>query len=252
MSTAAPVPAPVEPQGTSSPLTRVMQTFYAPVQAFTGLKGATDWIIPFVILSILSLAFVYSVDKKVTFEKVSENQIKMSPKAADRLEKLPEAQREKQMEMTTKITRIASYGAPVFLGIWTLIIALVLWGSFSFGCGSRIGFGASFSIVMLSWMPSLIKTVLTIIALFAGMDADGFNIQNPVATNLGVLFDPSAHAFLYKIGSAVDIIMIWVLIVAAIGFSTVGKVKRSTSIAVIFGWYAVVTLVGAAFGAMFS
>lgn len=254
MSTGAttPAPTPIEPQATTSSFTRTLQTIYAPTKAFAGLKGATDWIIPFVIMAVLSFAFVYTIDKKVTFEKVSENQIKLSPKAADRIDKLPEDQREKQLQMSVMFTKIFSYAAPALIGIWTLIVALVLWGTYRLACGSRIGFMASFSIVMLSWMPGSIKTVLTIVALFAGLDPDSFNIQNPIATNLGVLFDPLSSTFLYKLASAIDLFMIWTLVVAAIGFSLVGKVKRSTSMAVVFGWYAFVTLIGAGMGALFS
>ncbi len=254
MSTGAPMPAatPIAPQETPSALTRVLQTIYAPAKAFTGMNGKTAWIVPFLVVVVLSIAFVAVVDKKVGFDKVSENQMKMSPKATDRLEKLPEAQREKQMEMTAKITKYTSYAAPVFVMVWTLIIAAVLLGTFNFGFGANLGFGTSLSVVMLSWMPGSIKTVLTIVSLFAGVDPEGFSIQNPLATNLGVLFDPTASPFLYRVGSAIDIFMIWTLVVAGIGFSCVSKLKRSTAIGVIFGWYAVVTLVGAAIGALVS
>ncbi len=252
MSTGAPMPAaePTMPQETTSSFTRILQTIYAPAKAFTGMKGATAWIVPFLVMAVLSIAFVAVVDKKVGFDKVSENQIKMSPKTADRLEKLPDAQREKQMETSAKFTKYFSYAAPVFILIWTLIIAAVLLGTFNFGFAANLGFGTTLSIVMLSWMPGIIKTLLTIVALFAGIDPDGFNISNPLATNLGVLFDPMTSGFLYRVGSAIDIFMIWTLVVAGIGFSCVSKVKRSTSIGVIFGWYAVVTLGGAAIGAL--
>lgn len=254
MSTAGPVPAPspIQPQESSSAFMRVLQTIYAPTKAFTNLRAATDWIIPLIIMAVLSIMFVYTIDKKVGFDTVQANQIKLSPKAAERMEKLSDAQREQQMQLAVKITKFASYGAFFLIGIWSLIIALVLWGTYSFACGARIGFGASFSIVMLSWIPGVFKTILSIIVLFAGIDPEGFNIQNPVATNLGVLFDPINSGFLYRIGSAIDIFMIWILIVAAIGFSVVAKVKKSTSLMVIFGWYTVVTLVGAGLGALFS
>ena len=253
MSTAGPVPAPspIQPQDSSSPIMRVLQTIYAPSKAYSGLKPATDWIIPLIIMAILSLVFVYAVDKKVGFDTVQANQMKMSPKAAERMERLPEAQREQQMRMAVTITRFASYGAFLFIGIWSLIIALVLWGTFS-ALGARVGFGSSFSIVMLSWIPGVFKTILATVVLFAGIDPEGFSIQNTVATNLGVIFDPINSRFLYSLGSAIDIFMIWTLIVAAIGFSVVGKVKKSTAFMVIFGWYAVVTLVGAGLGALFA
>lgn len=253
MSTGAPMQAaaPIEPQPSTSAITRMLQTIYAPAKAFTALNGKT-WIIPFLAISVLSVAFIFAVDKKVGFDRVSENQIKMSPKAADRLEKLPAAQRDRQLEITAKITKYSSYAAPVFLMVWTLIITAVLLGTFNFGFGARLGFGTSLSVVMLSWIPGSIRTVLTIVALFAGIDPDGFNIRNPLATNLGVFFDYTTSPFLYRLGSGIDIFMIWTLVVAGIGFACASKMKRSTTIGVIFAWYAVVTLVGALFGTIFS
>jgi hypothetical protein len=58
--------------------------------------------------------------------------------------------------------------------------------------------------------------------------------------------------FLYSLASSLDIFLIWTLILTAIGFSTVSKVKRGTALAIVFGWWAVFTLAGAALGAAFS
>jgi hypothetical protein len=41
-------------------------------------------------------------------------------------------------------------------------------------------------------------------------------------------------------------------VVTAIGFSYAGKVKPSTAYVVVFGWWAALTLVGAAIAAAFS
>jgi hypothetical protein len=49
-----------------------------------------------------------------------------------------------------------------------------------------------------------------------------------------------------------DIFLIWTLILTAIGFTCVSKVKRSAALAIVFGWWAVLTLTGAALGAAFS
>jgi hypothetical protein len=54
------------------------------------------------------------------------------------------------------------------------------------------------------------------------------------------------------VGTALDIFMIWTLIVTAIGFSAVSKVKRSTALAIVFGWYFVFTIGAAGLAALFS
>jgi len=54
------------------------------------------------------------------------------------------------------------------------------------------------------------------------------------------------------VATAVDIFMIWTLVLTAIGFTCVSKVKSGTAYAIVFGWWAVLTLAGAALGAAFS
>ena len=45
---------------------------------------------------------------------------------------------------------------------------------------------------------------------------------------------------------------IWTLVLTAIGFATVGKVKQGTAMAIVFGWYILFALAGAGLGAAFA
>ena len=76
-----------------------------------------------------------------------------------------------------------------------------------------------------------------IITLFAGMSPDNFNIQNPVATNLGILFNGVDNPVLYTAASFVDIFAIWTLVLTAIGFTCVSKAKLGPALAIVFVWY---------------
>jgi hypothetical protein len=73
-----------------------------------------------------------------------------------------------------------------------------------------------------------------------------------VATNPGYFLDPADSLFLYSLASALDIFMIWTLALGAIGFTCVSKLKRSTAIFGVFGWYVLFTLFFAGIGAAFS
>jgi len=97
-----------------------------------------------------------------------------------------------------------------------------------------------------------LKSVLVAISLFAGADPEGFNINNPVATNLGYFINRTDHPALATLLSWFDIFTIWYVILFGIGFSCVSRVKRGTATGVVAGWCAVIALVGAGFRALFS
>ncbi|ABF43731.1 hypothetical protein Acid345_4732 [Candidatus Koribacter versatilis Ellin345] len=230
---------------------RVINTFVAPSKTFADINRSAMWWLPFVIMVIVSIAFVFVVDKKIGFEKVTENQVKLNPKQYDQLEQLPPDQREQRMAVGAKFSRYISYGYPVIALIFLTIVSLILWGSYSFGAGAQVSFGKSMAVVVYANMVGIMKAILAIITIFAGADTDNFTFQNPVATNLGFLIDPLQHKVLYALGTSIDIVNFWILALVAIGFTYVCKVKKGTSFAIVFGWWAVLTLIGVGAAAIF-
>lgn len=247
---ASPAPTPETP--TLSEGARIVNTFIAPSKTFTDLRRNASWWAPFLLMVIVSTVFVYTVGEKVGFRKVADNQLQMSPKQSAQVDNLPADQREKQMEQRTTGTRVVSYVFPAIALIIWLVIASVLFATFKFAAGADITFKVALAIVVYAGLPGLLKTLLATLSVVAGMSPDSFSFQNPVATNPGYFMNPSENVFLYSIASSLDIFLIWTLVLTAIGFTCVSKVKRSTSFAIVFGWWAVFTLAGAALGAAFS
>lgn len=248
MSTAA-MPAPSAPP--LSQAGRVVNTFVAPGKTFADINRSASWWLPILIIAIVSWAFVFTVDKKIGFDKVQENQLKLNTKAQEQLDQLPPDQREQRMQMGAKFTKFISYGFPVIGLIFDTIMALILWGSYSFGAGAQVGFGKSMAIVVYANLVGIVKALLAMVTIFAGADPDTFTFQNPVATNLGFLIDPTQHKVLYALGSSIDLINFWIMALVAIGFTYVCKVKKGTSFAIVFGWWAVLTALGVGAAAIF-
>jgi hypothetical protein len=241
--------APIE-QKPLSEVERVVDTFVAPSKTFTDLRRSANWLVPFVLLSIASIALVVVVDKKLGMEKVVENQMALQPKAAARLDQLSPEQRAAQIQTVVKFNRIISYVYPVLLLIILAIIAAILMATFNFGFGTELTFNQCLAVSMYASLPGILKALIAMLVVGMG-GGENFTFQNPVASNLGALVDPSSH-FLYAIATSLDVITIWTLILTGIGFSCLTKVKRGTCLAVVFGWWAVVVLAGAAIGAAFS
>ena len=253
---AAPVlPASPAPPPAPTPLSegaRLVDTFIAPSKTFTDIRRNASWWAPFVIVSVVAILFFVVVGQKIGFRKIVENQIQASPKATERMDKLPADQREKAIEQQAKGTQYFTYGYPVIILLFNLIISAILFATFRFVAGSDVQFKTAFAIVMYAGLPGILKLVLAIASVMAGMSPDSFSMQNPVATNPGYFMNPADSPFLFSLASSFDLFLIWTLVLTAIGFTCVSKVKQGTSYAIVFGWWLVFTLGGAALGAAFS
>ena len=227
---------------------RIINTFIAPSKTFTDLRRSAAWWAPFLLMALVSVAFVYTVDKKVGFRKVSDNQVEMSPKASARMDQMNKVDREQAMQRQAKFTGYISYAFSAIILIWYLIVTVILFVTFKFGASANdLTFSRTYAVVIYAALPQIIKSLLAIGSLMAGVSPDGFTFQNPVGTNPGFFMSPNDSPFLYSIATSLDIFMIWTLVLAAIGLSCISKLKRSTAMFGVFGWYVVLTLIGAGF-----
>lgn len=219
---------------------RILNTFVAPSKTFTDLGAHAkgwSWIAPWVILSLTAILFAYAVGEKVTFAKAGENALQTRPKQYDRIQALPPADRDKAMQGVEKQTKIGVYAFPVVDLILLSIVSAALLASFTFVANAKVSFKLVFAIVAYAGLPSAIRYLLATTTLFAGISPDSFNINNPVATNLAVLFSATDNPVLYTAGSFIDIFGIWTLVLTAIGFTCVSKVKLGTALTIVFAWY---------------
>jgi hypothetical protein len=230
---------------------RLVDVFVAPSKTFTDLRRNASWWAPFLLMAIVSLLFVYVVDQKVGFRKVVENQMQAQPKQADRIEHMAADQREKTMRQQTSFTKIFSYGFFVFVLAWNAIVAAVLLATLKFGVSADVKYKTLFALVMYASVPALLKSLLAVFSILAGVSSDGFTFQNPVATNPGYFVDPSS-SILRSFLTSFDIFTIWTLVLTAIGITCISKVKRGTAFAVVFGWFGVLVLLGVGIAAVFA
>jgi hypothetical protein len=234
-------PLPVSiPAPEAAPLSegaRIVNTFIAPSRTFTDLSRNASWWAPFLLLVIVSTIFAYSVGAKVGYGKAGENVLQLRPKQWDAIQNMKADERDRVMQKVEKQTMIGTYMAPVINLIVLLIVAGVLLASFKFGVNAKVSYKVALAIVVYATLPGVMRYLLATLTLFAGISPDAFNVQNPVATNLAILFNPTDNPVLYTMGSMIDIFAIWTLVLTAIGFTCVSKVKRGTALGIVFGWY---------------
>jgi len=242
---ASPEPAPL------SEGARIVDTFIAPSKTFTDLGRNASWWAPWLLISVFSIAMIAVVGQQIGFEQVNRNQISQSARA-DQFDKLPADQQTRQLHIAAKVMKYIGYAFPAIVLISFVIIAAVLMAAFNLGAGAHVRFGVSMAIVTYGSLPGIIHATLAMIALFAGVDRESFNLQNPVATNPSYFMSPTGNKFLYGMASALDVFVIWSIVLIGIGFACNSKVKRSTAIVIVAVLYLLYKLAGSGLAAAFS
>jgi len=251
MSTVAPVATNPEGQAPLSEGQRIIGTFISPYVTLADIKRNASWWAPWILISVVSLLFVFAVDKKIGWDQVVENKLaSMSDKQKEKLEQAPPAQRDQQVKGMRIGYQYISYAIPVVLLIIFAVVAAVFMGTFNFGLGAEVTYKQSFAVVMYGALPTIIRGILAAIVVFAIANPQEFNFENAVATNPGFLVSESSNPVLYRFLASLDVFSIWQYIVTGLGFAAISKVKKSTAVGVTLGWYFVIVLFRMGFSAI--
>jgi len=233
------IPNSATPAPESTPLSegaRILNTFIAPSKTFTDLRRNASWWGPWILISIVSLIFMYAMSRQVGFEQISKNQVAHSSRA-DQFDRLPPEQQAKQLQLSSKIIAFFSYGSPILILFYMLIETVVLWGTFKVA-GAETSFKSAYAISLYGALPGVIGGILGTISLFAGVNPEGFDINNPVGTNLAYYLDPETTGkFVRAMSSSLDILSIWGIVLIGIGYSCTSKVSRTKAIVIVAVWF---------------
>jgi hypothetical protein len=241
-----------DPAAKLSQWQRVANIFTAPSKTFQDIKnGNRSWWMPLIIFTVFAYLLFAVVYTRIGIQQVVDNQIHLSPSSEARLAQASPAQRETSNKISVGITEAAFIANPVFVMVGVALMSLVIWGTINFAFGGRATFGGIFAMWMYATLPSIIKSILGMVTILAGMAPESFNIKNMAPTNLGAFLDPiETNKALYSIASSIDIITIWTLILLGIGTSIIAGVKRTSGYIAVFGWWVVVVLIGAGIAAV--
>lgn len=156
-------------------------------------------------------------------------------------------------KISVAITEGVFLGGPVIGLIFFAVLSLVMLGTINFAFGGRAKYGSIFAVYYYAWLPQLVKILLGIVVIYAGIAPESFNVKNFAPTNIGAFLDPvDTNKALYALATSMDAVTIWTLILLSIGIATVAGVKRSTGYIAVFGWWVIAVLAGAGIAAAFG
>ena len=231
---------------------RVSNTFMAPSKTFDDIKrGNKSWWMPLIIMALVGYIFFAALYTKIGMQQVVDNQVRLNPKTAERMAQMPAEQRETGEKISLYITEGIFIASPVMVMLVAAIVSLVLWGTINFAFGGKATFGGVFAVWFYATLPSIVKSLLGVVVIYAGMAPESFNIKNFAPTNLGAFLDPvETNKALYALATSLDAITIWSLVLMGMGIATVAGVKRGSGYISTFGWWAIVVLFGVGIAAI--
>ena len=245
MSTSIP-PAPVPDPATeiaAAPLSepqRIINIFIAPRETFMDIRHNASWWVPWLLGTLAVMAFLFTVEKKVGYEVIVNNRIAHASFLQRTMERMPPEQRQQAIDKQIQSASRNLYIAPVTALAGSLIFAALLMLTFNFVFDAGIKYKTTLALVFYSSLPKIISAVVAIIVLMLGVDADGYDMENPIATNLGALLGSNTdQRTLYHFLSGFDLISMWWVFLLGLGFATVSRKKISTASAVtaVAAWY---------------
>jgi len=244
-----PVPAP-EAQASLSPIARVVGVLFSPKKTFEDIVRKPSWLLPFVIFVVLVFAVCVCLNMRINWREYVSQQIEKSSQASQ----LSAEQKEQRIESGAKLAPTFTYVFGVgFQIIIVFLITLIMWGAYSLLGGASTNFSTAFGITTHAFMTSLVSTPLFILILFL-KPYGTVDLDNPLATNLAVLLPEDAAKWLVALCKSIDIFVIWVLILLAIGFSTVNpkKLKGAKPFTIAFSVWAVFIVLRVGWAFIFS
>lgn len=231
---------------------RVSNTFTAPSKTFEDIhRGNKSWWMPLLIMAIVGYILFAAIYTKVGMQQVVDNQMRMDAKTAERMAQMPPEQRAMGEKVSLYITEGIFIASPVMVMLVAAIVSVVLWGTINFVFGGKASFGKVFAVWFYANLISIIKSLLGVVVIFAGMAPESFNVKNFAPTNLGAFLDPvETNKALYALATSLDAITIWTMVLMGMGIATVAGVKRGSGYMAVFGWWAIIVLFGVGIAAV--
>jgi hypothetical protein len=127
-----------------------------------------------------------------------------------------------------------------------LILAGLLLLTFNFGFDAQLKYKHALAIIFYAWLPKIVWLLLAMVVMTLGVEPEGFDVENPIATHLGVLLGFNTdHRYLYHLLSSIDLFSVWVVFLIGVGFVTVSakKISTTTAVIVVAAWYLLFDLI---------
>ncbi|MBV8544419.1 MAG: YIP1 family protein [Acidobacteria bacterium] len=228
-------PAPgAEPK--PNPFQRIIGVLFSPDATFASIARRPDWVVPLVLLLLVSLAAGIIMGPHIDFGAAARESMEQN-------KNVPQEQVDKAVRISASIGKVITYLSPVLSLIGLLVIAGVVLLAFRI-FGGEGDFRQAFSVTCYASIPTIIKSVVTLIIIIAkGGIIPAQALATIVRSNLGFLVDYKTNPVAFALLSSFDIFSVWFLALLIIGFSYVARVSKvKAAVTIISLWILVLLL----------
>jgi len=224
----------VPPEPKPNPFARMVGVFFSPGQTFASIARRPDWVVPLVIILLISVASAIVVAQRVDFGAMVRQQM-------EQRKDLSPDQIERGAKMAGAFSKAIVYFSPVItVIIFAIIAGVLLLGSRLFG--GEGNFLQAFSTTVYAWLPNLVKGVILTIVILAKGHVDPQQMATAVRSNLGFLVDFKTQPMSFAVLSSFDLFSIWTLILFVIGFAAFSRMSKARAATVVVSLWIVTVL----------
>lgn len=237
-----PPASPAEPPAKNT-FERIAGVLFAPAETFRDIARRPDIVTPLIILVVIGFIVTALIVPRMDFEAAFREQM------SQQNTKMSDADLDRAAKMGSAFGKVMAWTGPIWgILIWVIIAGVLLLAHRLMG--GEGNFKQAFSTVLYSWIPNTISGIVTGIVAVARGEVDPTSMQTMVKSNPAFLVDMKDNPILFAVLSSLDIFTIWTLILLVIGFSTLSRLSRVKSAAIVVSLWLVTVVVKLGFAAL--
>jgi hypothetical protein len=231
-------PSESEPQPMSE-MARLTGVFSSPSAAFRDIARRPRWWIPVILIAVVATAFMIAFGERVGFESAARRMLESSAQGGQ----MNRAQLDQSVRFLAGILKYVQYGSVISTLIYVFLMSVVFKFLFDGMMGAGIGLNRMMGVVAYAQLPTVISTLLAMLVMNL-KSPDDFDLQNPLAFNVGAFLGADSAAWLQSLGASLDLFSFWIIFLLATGISAASrKVAFGKALAgVVFPWALYVAL----------
>lgn len=246
---APPIPEQIEADEKEEPQMSEVATlgnvFIEPGRTFEDLRRKPRFILAFLIIAAISTAFLLVFQQKVGEDEMRRF-MRAQQEKSSQMQSASEEQKQQAVNIGMTFQKVVTYAFPLFIAVGFLIGGLLYWlGIKAMGGSARFTHGLS--VFVYSALPPGVVSGIANFIILVMKPAEEIDIASSqrglVRANPTLFFDGKDMPVLTTLISAVDIFVIWGLVLAAIGLRKVGGISKGASWAVVL----IIFLIGMTF-----